>query len=41
MLRCAPQVHTATGMLYNTEGGSPMIPIGEEDLPTPLMVGGC
>ncbi len=32
------EVHTATGMLYNTEGGSPMIPIGEEDLPTPILV---
>ena len=27
-----------TGMLWNTEGGSPMIPIGEEDLPTPILV---
>jgi hypothetical protein len=27
-----------TGMLWNTEGGSPMIPIGEDDLPTPIMV---
>ena len=26
-----------TGMLWNTEGGSPMIPIGEEDLPTPIL----
>ncbi|GAB4817277.1 hypothetical protein N2152v2_004323 [Parachlorella kessleri] len=31
------EVHTATGMLYNTEGGSPMIPIGEEDLPSPIL----
>lgn len=29
------EVHPATGMLWNTEGGSPMIPIGEADLPTP------
>lgn len=26
-----------TGALYNTEGGSPMVPIGEEDLPTQMM----
>lgn len=31
------EVHTGTGMLWNTEGGSPMIPIGEEDLPTPIL----
>lgn len=31
------EVHTRTGMLYNTEGGSPMIPIGEEDLPSPIL----
>lgn len=28
-----------TGMLYNTEGGSPMVPIGEQDLPSPILVG--
>jgi len=27
------QVHLATGMLYNTDGGSPLVPVGEEDLP--------
>lgn len=27
-----------TGMLWNTEGGSPMVPIGEEDLPAPMLV---
>ncbi len=27
-----------TGMLWNTEGGSPMVPIGEQDLPTPILV---
>lgn len=27
-----------TGMLWNTEGGSPMVPIGEEDLPSPILV---
>lgn len=31
------EVHPATGMLWNTEGGSPMIPLGEDDLPTPLL----
>jgi hypothetical protein len=25
-------------MLWNTEGGSPMVPVGEADLPTPLAV---
>lgn len=29
------EVHTETGMLYNTDGGTPMVPIGEEDLPAP------
>lgn len=29
------EVHTETGMLYNTDGGTPMVPIGEEDLPSP------
>ena len=29
------EVHPRTGMLWNTEGGSPMLPIGEEDLPSP------
>jgi hypothetical protein len=24
-------------MLWNTEGGSPMVPIGEDDLPNPIM----
>lgn len=28
------EVHVRTGMLWNTEGGSPMVPIGEDDLPT-------
>ncbi|KAI7837934.1 hypothetical protein COHA_008240 [Chlorella ohadii] len=31
------EVHTKTGMLWNTEGGSPMVPIGEEDLPAPIL----
>ncbi|KAL4448376.1 hypothetical protein ABPG75_005595 [Micractinium tetrahymenae] len=31
------EVHTGTGMLWNTEGGSPMVPVGEEDLPTPIL----
>jgi hypothetical protein len=31
------EVHTPSGMLYNTEGGSPMVPIGEDDLPSPLL----
>lgn len=30
-----------TGMLWNTEGGSPMVPIGEEDLPAPILVRQC
>ena len=29
------EVHTETGMLMNTDGGTPMVPIGEEDLPAP------
>ncbi|CAL5221480.1 g3680 [Coccomyxa viridis] len=29
------EVHTETGMLMNTDGGTPMVPIGEEDLPSP------
>lgn len=29
------EVHPSTGMLWNTEGGSPMVPIGEADLPSP------
>lgn len=29
------EVHPETGMLWNTEGGSPMVPIGIEDLPSP------
>ena len=29
------EVHTKTGMLYNTDNGTPMVPIGEEDLPRP------
>lgn len=29
------EVHPQTGMLWNTEGGSPMVPIGIEDLPSP------
>jgi hypothetical protein len=29
------EVDTATGMLRNTDGGTPMVPIGEEDLPSP------
>lgn len=29
------EVHTPSGLLYNTEGGSPMLPIGEDDLPRP------
>ncbi|KAK9843987.1 hypothetical protein WJX81_001142 [Elliptochloris bilobata] len=29
------EVHLDTGLLYNTDGGTPMVPIGEEDLPTP------
>lgn len=32
------EVHTPTGMLYNTEAGSPMVPIGEDDLPTVELV---
>lgn len=31
------EVHPSTGMLWNTEGGSPMVPIGEADLPSPLL----
>ncbi len=30
-------MHTGSGMLWNTEGGSPMLPIGEADLPTALL----
>lgn len=30
------EVHPSSGMLWNTEGGSPMIPLGEADLPTPM-----
>ena len=26
------EVHTETGMLYNTDGGTPMVPIGESQL---------
>lgn len=33
-----PKLHGQTGMLWNTEGGSPMVPIGEQDLPTPILV---
>ena len=33
-----PYCPLQTGMLWNTEGGSPMVPVGEEDLPTPLAV---
>jgi len=29
-------VDPVTGALFNTEGGSPMVPIGDDDLPTPL-----
>ena len=32
------EIHVPTGMLFNTEGGSPMIPLGEADLPTPILV---
>lgn len=35
-----PPMHLQTGMLWNTEGGSPMVPIGEEDLPAPILVSG-
>ncbi|KAL6778220.1 hypothetical protein ACKKBG_A17375 [Auxenochlorella protothecoides x Auxenochlorella symbiontica] len=28
------EVHPPSGMLWNTEGGSPMVPIGEDDLPS-------
>jgi HAD superfamily 5'-nucleotidase-like hydrolase len=28
------EVHTGSGMLWNTEGGSPMVPIGDADLPS-------
>lgn len=31
------EVYPATGMLWNTEGGSPMVPIGEADLPSPML----
>lgn len=31
------EVHPPSGMLWNTEGGSPMVPIGEDDLPSPLL----
>lgn len=31
------EVHPETGMLWNTEGGSPMVPIGDADLPSPLL----
>ena len=31
------EVHPDSGMLWNTEGGSPMVPIGDADLPTPLL----
>jgi len=27
------EVHVKSGMLYNTDGGTPMIPVGESDLP--------
>ena len=29
------EVQTATGLLHNTNGGSPITPIGEADLPAP------
>ncbi|CAL8468745.1 g8285 [Coccomyxa elongata] len=32
------EVHPETGMLYNTDGGTPMVPIGEEDLPAPTFM---
>ena len=32
------EIHLPTGMLQNTEGGSPMIPLDEADLPTPILV---
>lgn len=31
------EVDPATSMLWNTEGGSPMIPLGEADLPEPML----
>ncbi len=30
------EVHPESGMLWNTEAGSPMVPIGEADVPEPL-----
>ncbi|KAL3150708.1 hypothetical protein ABBQ32_000495 [Trebouxia sp. C0010 RCD-2024] len=29
------EVHTSSGMLRNTDSGNPMVPIGEQDLPSP------
>lgn len=33
------EVHAPSGMLWNTEGGSPMVPIGEQDLPDAMHSG--